>query len=392
MKGLAILGSTGSIGVSALEVATRMSDRLRVTALAAGRNIELLDEQIRRHRPILVSVAEPQDRQRLETRLGDLAREVEVLCGAEGARAVACHEEAEVVVCAMVGAVGLEPALAAIRRGITVAIANKEPLAIAGQLCVEEARRNGSTLLPVDSEHNAIFQAMRGLSGPHEVRRLLLTGSGGPFRTLGDLSGVTPEQALAHPTWSMGRKITIDSATLMNKGLEVIEARWLFDIPSDRIDVLIHPQSVVHSMVELVDGSILAQLGAPDMRLPIAHALAYPERLQMDLPRLDLTQCGPLTFEPADTARFPCLALARDALESGATYPAALNAANEVAVQAFLDHRLEFTAIPELIRRTLDAHVPTDSANLEQVLQADQEARLHAQRLIQDLDAGAKKT
>jgi 1-deoxy-D-xylulose-5-phosphate reductoisomerase len=381
MRGLSILGSTGSIGTSTLEVVEQPSfaGKLRVVGLAAGRNIDLLAEQVRRHRPSVVSVSLPEDRDRLAERLGEAAG-VELLCGEEGARAVATCEEADVVLSAMVGAVGLEPTLCAIQRGVkTVAIANKEPLVIAGRLCMEEARRRGVQVVPVDSEHSAIFQLVRDRPR-HEVDRVLLTGSGGPFRGARDLAGVTPEQALAHPTWSMGPKITIDSATLMNKGLEVIEARWLFDVPAERIEVLIHPESVVHSMVELVDGSVLAHLGTPDMRIPIAHALAFPERLSLSLPRLDLCHLGQLSFEPPDTRRFPCLALAYQALKAGPTYPAVLNAANEVAVQAFLDHRLELVEIPKVIQRCLDTHRPSGGTALADLLEADRWAREQALR------------
>jgi 1-deoxy-D-xylulose-5-phosphate reductoisomerase len=384
LKGIAILGSTGSIGASALEVVAAAPDRFRVVGLAAGRNIALLAEQVRRFRPGLVSVHLPEDRAELVDRLGDspAAAELEILAGGEGAVAVASHPGAQVVLCAIVGAVGLRPTLAAIRRGATVAIANKEPLVVAGQLCVEEALRAGATLLPVDSEHSAIFQALRG-HRPQDVRRLLLTGSGGPFRTAQDLGAVTVEQALAHPTWSMGPKISIDSATLMNKGLEVIEARWLFDVHAERIEVVIHPESIVHSMVEYVDGSVLAQLSEPDMRIPIAYALAYPERLALAWPRLELTRLARLTFEPPDQARFPCLRLAYQALEQGATYPAVLNAANEVAVEAFLQRRIRFVEIGPIIERTLADHCPGgDPGSVETLLEADAWARRHAETLL----------
>jgi len=384
MRGLSILGSTGSIGQRALEVVGQppLAGELRVVGLAAGRNVERLAEQVRRHRPRVVSVSRPADRDRLAERLGEAATGVELLSGEEGARAVAACPEADVVLSAMVGAVGLEPTLSAIRRGVkTLAIANKEPLVIAGNLCMEEARRRGVQVVPVDSEHSAIFQ-LTGDRARREIRRLLLTGSGGPFRGARDLAGVTPEQALAHPTWSMGPKISVDSATLMNKGLEVIEARWLFDVPTDRIEVLIHPESVVHSMVELIDGSVLAHLGTPDMRIPIAHALAFPERPALALPRLDLCHLGKLSFEPPDTRTFPCLALAYRALDAGPTHPAVLNAANEVAVQAFLDHRLQLVEIPEVIERCLDRYRPPRDAALPDLLAADRWARQEARERV----------
>jgi 1-deoxy-D-xylulose-5-phosphate reductoisomerase len=365
VRRIAVLGSTGSIGRAALEVVDAVPG-LQVTALAAGRNVEQLAEQVRRFRPALVSVSEPGLQERLREMIDEPAPEV--MCGDEGARAVATHD-VDLVLCAMVGAVGLEPTLAALGRPVTVAVANKEPLVMAGALCMERARQSGATLIPVDSEHSAIFQALRG-HDPNDVRRLLLTGSGGPFRGARELETVTLEQALAHPTWTMGRKISIDSATLMNKGLEVIEAHWLFGVPAERIDVLIHPQSVVHSLVELQDGSMLAQLGLPDMRIAIAYALTYPRRAALPFPSLDLSRVGPLTFEPPDMERFPCLALAYQALQKGGTCPAVLNAANEVAVAAFLEGRIPFTAIPGVIERTLAAHRSLDSS-LENVLAAD---------------------
>jgi len=373
VRRVAILGSTGSIGRAALEVIAAAPQRLRVSALAAGQNVERLAEQVRRFRPELVSVHAPRDRDRLRE-LVDRPT-LEVLCGAEGAQAVATHET-DVVLCAMVGARGLEPTLAALSRPVIVAVANKEPLVMAGELCVARAREGGATLVPVDSEHSAIFQVLRG-QDPGAVRRLLLTGSGGPFRGGADLQKVTREQALAHPTWSMGEKITIDSATLMNKGLEVIEAHWLFGVPARQIEVLIHPQSIVHSLVELRDGSVLAQLGTPDMRVPIAHALAYPERLALPFPSLDLTRVGPLTFEPPDLVRFPCLALAYTALERGESFPTVLNAANEVAVAAFLEGKIPFSTISAVIEHTLERHRSTGTT-LEDLLEADAWARRQA--------------
>jgi len=385
MRGLSILGSTGSIGRSALDVISAFPDRFKVLGLAAGRNLELLARQIKRFRPLLAAVELPEDVPRLRRMLGD--QDLDLVSGEEGASEVASLPEAQVVLTAMVGAAGLRPTLAAIQKGAVVAIANKEPLAMAGQLCLAEARRCGATLLPVDSEHSAIFQCLQGHS-PEHVRRLLITGSGGAFRdSPADLSRVTRDQALEHPTWSMGPKISVDSATLMNKGLEVIEARWLFDIPPERIEVLIHPQSIVHSMVELVDGSVMAQLGPVDMRLPILHALGYPERLPAPFPFLDLTELGALTFEQPDRTRFPCLGLAYTALQRGGLAPAVLNAANEVAVQAFLQQKISYLDIARIIQQTLtqlsnEGPSSPEAYTLEQVLAADAEARCHAHSVI----------
>jgi 1-deoxy-D-xylulose-5-phosphate reductoisomerase len=353
---IAILGSTGSIGQSALSVVDTHADRVQVVALAAGNNIERLAEQVARYRPSLVSVASADGLAALKQRLpiGDHPRDL--LCGAEGLLAAATHPDVDLVLCASSGAAGLEAALAAIDHRKTVALANKEVLVMAGALMVEAASRHGVALLPVDSEHNAIHQCLHRRSAS-EVRRLVLTASGGPFRQWDRdrLSKVTPGDALRHPTWQMGRKITIDSATLMNKGLEVIEARWLFDVPADRIDVVVHPQSIVHSMVELTDGSVIAQLGVTDMRLPIQYAFSYPDRWTAPVPHLDLARMGTLEFCPPDTERFPCLRLAYAALEHGGAWPVVLNAANEVAVEAFLEERLRFVDIPEVIERALEA-------------------------------------
>jgi 1-deoxy-D-xylulose-5-phosphate reductoisomerase len=381
MRGVAILGSTGSVGASALEVVARHPQRLRVVALAAGRNVELLARQVATFRPLLASVERDEDLKQLRQALGDGASGVQLVSGQRGAEQVAAHPEAEVVLTAMVGAAGLGPTLAALDRGVIVAIANKEPLAVAGQICVQRARRSGATIVPVDSEHSAIFQCLQGQRS-EDVKRLLITGSGGPFRQTRDLRQVTVEQALAHPTWSMGPKISVDSATLMNKGLEVMEARWLFGLAPDRIQVLIHPQSVVHSMVEFCDGSLVAQLAPPEMQIPIGYALSYPQRLPDPPQTLDLTRCGPLTFERPDPGRFPCLELAHRALQSGGAAPAVLNAANEVAVQAFLEHRVQFVDIPRIIRQALDAlaHLPGDT--LPRILAADLQARQHAASIL----------
>jgi len=374
---IAILGSTGSIGQSALSVIASHPGRLRAVALSAGENTALLAEQVATFRPDLVSVSTEAARADLITRLGDHA--VTVLDhGSAGLVAAATHPDVDIVLCASSGTAGLEAALAAIAVGKTLALANKEVLVMAGALMIEAATRHGVTILPVDSEHNAIHQCLQGRD-VGEVRRLILTASGGPFRTLSadEIARVTPEDALCHPTWRMGRKITIDSATLMNKGLEVIEARWLFGVTPDRIDVVVHPQSVVHSMVELCDGSVIAQLGVTDMRLPIQYAFAYPERWTGTLPSLDIVKAGALEFADPDPARFPCLRLAYEALKEGGTAPIVLNAANEVAVEAFLARRLTFTGIPQVIERALEANDRRTAppASIEAVRAADSWAR-----------------
>jgi 1-deoxy-D-xylulose-5-phosphate reductoisomerase len=383
MKGLSILGSTGSIGANALRVVGEFPHDFEAIALAAGRNISLLAQQIRLFRPRLVSVQEKEDRERLRTLLADMCEPLpEILWGPEGNKAVATHPDASLALTAMVGAVGLEPTLAAIQRGITVAIANKEPLVMAGHLCMQWAQTSGAQIIPVDSEHSAIYQCLRG-NRKADVRRLWLTGSGGPFRAVKDLGQVTVGQALAHPTWAMGPKITIDSATLMNKGLEVIEAHWLFDIAPERIQVLIHPESIIHSMVEYVDGSVVAQLGPPDMRIPIAYALGYPARLPLTQQPLNLIQCSPMNFEPPDLTRFPCLGLAYAALAQGGTFPTVLNASNEVAVDAFLNHHIQYLDIYSIIEQTLSAHQPQANGHqLESLLDADRWARSKARSLI----------
>jgi 1-deoxy-D-xylulose-5-phosphate reductoisomerase len=355
MTRIAILGSTGSIGQSALAVVAAHLERVRVVCLAAGENTELLAEQARRWRPAAVAVATLAGCDDLRARL--TGTDVALLPpGPEGLIAAATHPDVDLVLCASSGTAGLEAAMAAISAGKTLALANKEVLVMAGALMMDAARRHGVTILPVDSEHNAIHQCLHGRD-PAEVRRLILTASGGPFRLLDEaaLARVTAEDALRHPTWRMGRKITIDSATLMNKGLEVIEARWLFGVPSAAIDVVVHPQSIVHSMVELRDGSIIAQLGVTDMQLPIQYAFSYPERWQAPVPPLDITTAGALEFFPPDPARFPCLRLAYAALDRGGAWPIVLNAANEVAVAAFLEGRVGFTGIPRVIEAALIA-------------------------------------
>jgi 1-deoxy-D-xylulose-5-phosphate reductoisomerase len=381
MKGLSILGSTGSVGTNVLRIVDAFPGRFDVVGLSGGTNVERLAEQVARRRPKTVSVATAAARDAL-LRLVDLSP-AQVGIGEEGMVAVSTHKDAGLVVASAVGAVGLVPTYRALEAGKHVALANKETLVMAGELMLAQSRAKGGRLLPIDSEHCALHQCLEG-RGPEEVRRLVLTASGGPFRTRPPetFDRITREEALNHPTWSMGRKITIDSATLMNKGLEVIEARWLFGIPEDRVEVLIHPQSVVHSMVEFVDGTVLAQLGVTDMRLPIQYALSYPERWEAAIPGMDFTRALRLEFDVPDHERFPCLGLARKALRAGGTAPAVLNAANEEAVAAFLDGRIGFTAIPEVIRDVLEGHPPASVTGLADVLAADAWARERARATL----------
>jgi 1-deoxy-D-xylulose-5-phosphate reductoisomerase len=378
---VAILGSTGSVGVQALDLISRFPDRFEVVALAAGRNVEKLAEQARRYRPRLVAVADPAGYAELSSRCSSLG--VEAAAGEEGLARVATHPECDRVISAIVGAAGLPPTLAAIRARKTVALANKETLVMAGNLMIREAERYNIPLLPVDSEHCALHQCLRG-ERREEVRRLILTASGGPFRlaSLEEMESAAPEQALRHPTWEMGPKITVDSATLMNKGLEVIEAHWLFGIEAARIDVLLHPQSLIHSMVEMRDGSVICQMGTTDMRLPIQYALTYPERWESVLPPLDLASAPALEFSEPDPARFPCVSLAYRALEMGGTATAALNAANEVAVGAFLARRARFLDIPRVIEMVLERHVTLAADSLPPILEADRNSRRIAERIL----------
>jgi 1-deoxy-D-xylulose-5-phosphate reductoisomerase len=381
MKAISILGSTGSVGVTTLDVVGRFPGRFRVVAMAAGRNLDLFAKQIERFNPELVSVASAELASALRERLG--ARKIEIVHGLEGASAVATHPEVRLVMSAMVGAMGLRPTLAAIKAGKDIAFANKEVLVIAGELVTRAVRAAGVALLPVDSEHNAIFQCLEGKERA-ALRRIILTASGGPFRELARerFESITVEQALNHPTWRMGSKITIDSATLMNKGLEVIEARWLFDLRREQISVVIHPQSVVHSMVEMIDGSVIAEMAVPDMAIPVAYALAYPERLDLaHLPRLSLADCARLTFEEPDLTRFPCLRLAYEALDAGATMPACLNAANEVLVAGFLAGEVRFVDIPLHIEKIMRAHHNAPAHTLEDLLEVDGWARARAREL-----------
>jgi len=382
-KKIAILGSTGSIGRNTLDVVARFPQRFQVVALAAGENVELLLEQAQRFRPQVISCRHPLLAERIKDQVPP---GVELLSGKEGARAVATHPEAELVVSAISGAIGLQPTYWALKAGKDVALANKETLVCAGELIMREVVRQGVRLLPVDSEHSAIFQALQG-QRREDLARIILTASGGPFRTWPkeELRRVTPEAALKHPNWEMGKKITIDSATLMNKGLEVIEAFHLFQVSLERIEVKIHPQSIVHSLVEYQDGSVLAQLGPPDMRIPIAYALAYPERLPLELPRLDLVAVSPLTFEEPDYDKFSALRLAYEAARVGGTAPAILNAANEEAVEAFLAGRLRFDLIPRVVEMVLEATPAGPINSLGDVFDADILARLRAQNLVEKL-------
>jgi 1-deoxy-D-xylulose-5-phosphate reductoisomerase len=388
MKRLAILGSTGSIGVSTLEIVAEHADRFQVVALTAGRNLTLLEEQIARFQPQIVAVPDRDHAHRLKERLGD--RGPRVLYGTEGLITCAADSPADMVVSAIVGAAGLEPTLAAIQAGRDVALANKETLVIAGELVMAAVAESGCRLFPVDSEHSAIFQSLAGHS-KEDVRRLILTASGGPFRnwSLEDLQEVTPQDALAHPNWNMGRKITIDSATMMNKGLEIIEAHWLFNLPVDRIAVHIHPESIVHSLVEYVDGALIAQLGIPDMKTPIAYALSYPERLTLDLPPLDLCRLGQLHFAAPDSLCFPCLGLAYDAIRRGGTTPAVLNAANELAVEAFLQEKVAFLDIPRIIGAVVEKHADSAATSLAAILAADNWARCAAQDVILEIQGAS---
>lgn len=380
--GIAVLGSTGSIGCNTLRVVEAFADeRFRVVALGAGRNVERLAEQVERHRPEVVGVEteECAGDLREQLRRRGIARPPRIVVGEAGLVEVATHEQAGCVVSATVGAVGFVPTLRALEAGKRVALANKETLVMAGELMTRAARESGAELLPVDSEHNALHQCLRG-ERRAEVRRLVLTASGGPFRTASKraMEEATVEEAMRHPTWSMGAKITIDCATLMNKGLEVIEAHWLFGFGADEIGIVVHPESVLHSMIEMVDGSVIAQMGVTDMRHAIQYALTYPERYPCALPALDLTKLSALHFEPPDTERFPCIALAYRALRAGGTLPAVLNAANEVAVHAFLDGLVRLTDIPRVIESVMNQHETRAVENLETVLQTDAWARARA--------------
>ena len=393
MIGVTILGATGSIGVNTLDVISRHRDRFSVIALTANRNVKSLAQQCLDWLPRYAVMADESCAERLQKILQDKGADTEVLAGSEGLQLVARHKETDYVMAAIVGAAGLLPTLAAAEAGKRILLANKESLVMSGQLFIDAVREHQAELLPIDSEHNAIFQCMPSAfkegfkkSG---VSRILLTASGGPFRTtpLNELHKVTPDQACAHPNWVMGRKISVDSATMMNKGLEVIEACWLFNTTPDHVQVVLHPQSVIHSMVEYIDGSVLGQLSNPDMRTPIAYALAWPERLQAGVDRLDLFDIARLDFEPPDLERFPCLRLAREAMQLGGTATAILNAANEIAVEEFLNGHIRFTNIAEVVETTL-AHVPHRAAStLEIILADDVAAREYARNMVQELAA-----
>jgi len=388
LKGVTILGATGSIGVSTLDVLARHPQRYRVVALTANTQAEGLFEQCQRFHPEVAVLRDPAAATRLEDMIRRAGLRIQVLAGAEALETVARDPGSDIVMAAIVGAAGLLPVLEAVRAGKRVLLANKEPLVMSGPVLMQEARRSGAEILPIDSEHNAIFQCMpagyRTGDKPAGVRRILLTCSGGPFRATPAeaLRNVTPDEACAHPRWAMGRKISVDSATLMNKGLELIEACRLFDVTPDQVQIVIHPQSVIHSMVEYTDGSVLAQLGNPDMRTPIAHALAWPERIESGVRQLDLFEIARLDFAPPDLKRFPCLRLAQAAAQAGGTAPAILNAANEVAVNAFLEGHIRFTQIAEVIEYTLAIVQESDEATLESILASDQCARNAAGQYI----------
>jgi len=390
-KNIALLGSTGSIGKNVLKVVQQFPGRFRIVSLAAGANIELFKDQIEAFHPQVVSVASQEKARELAQNLAPEWSE-KIFYGPEGNKRVATVPEADTVVSSIVGAAGLIPTLAAIHAGKNIALANKETLVMAGDLVMSEARRNKVELLPIDSEHNAIFQALAA-GRREDVHKIILTASGGPFREKNerDLWDVTPEEALNHPNWDMGNKISIDSATLMNKGLEVIEARWLFDIEVKHIEVLVHPQSIVHSLVEYIDGSVIAQMGIPDMRIPITCALSWPERLKTGLSRLNLAQCMDLNFLPPDFTRFPALKLAYQACKQGGTLPAVLNAANEIAVAAFLDKKIRFPEISLVVAETLNRIPRKDIKDVETVLNADIAARMQAESITDALQLKFKQ-
>lgn len=394
MKGICILGATGSIGVSTLDVVARHPDQYRVVALTANGNIDALYEQCMQHHPDYAVVADESKAEAFKQRIAASAyADIQVLAGAAALETVSTLDSVDAVMAAIVGAAGLLPTLAAAKVGKTVLLANKEALVMSGQIFMKAVAESGAVLLPIDSEHNAIFQCMpAGYTTGHtakQARRILLTASGGPFRKtpLEQLPAVTPEQAVAHPKWDMGRKISVDSATMMNKGLELIEACLLFNMDPDAIQVVIHPQSIIHSMVDYVDGSVLAQMGNPDMRTPIAHAMAWPERFDSGVEPLDIFQVAHMDFERPDLQRFPCLRLAYEAIKAGGIMPTVLNAANEVAVDAFLNEKVRFTDIALIIERSMASFKPDAAESLETILAADSEARIVAQNVIENLNA-----
>ncbi len=387
MKGIAILGATGSIGVNTLDVVARHQDDYRVVALSANSQVDRFYEQCLRFKPEYAVMSDPDSAEQLRARLAKDAPDIQVLGGSEALETIASMEQVDIVMAAIVGAAGLKSTLAAARHGKRVLLANKEALVMSGQLFMDEVKKNHAELLPIDSEHNAIFQSMpEHYESLHQagIAKILLTGSGGPFRqrSLSQLEGVTPDEACAHPNWSMGRKISVDSATMMNKGLELIEACWLFDTDPDHIQIVVHPQSIIHSMVQYIDGSVLAQLGQPDMRTPIAHALAWPKRIASGVEMLDFFSMQQLEFEQPDYERFPCLRLAEEAIRKGGTAPAILNAANEVAVASFLDEELAFTAIPRVIEQTMNSLESHAATTLDDILADDMAARETAEQII----------
>lgn len=390
-KRIVVLGSTGSIGTSVADIVRRSDGRLKIIGLGAGQNLDLLVSQIEEFRPRAVSVMSEELANELKLKLRSCPVEVDILWGKEGYKRLATISDVQLVVSAMVGAAGLIPTISAIEAGKDVALANKETLVAAGPLVMRLVERHKVNLLPIDSEHSAIFQCLQGYR-KEMVKKIILTASGGPFRQkpIEEFASITPKEAVSHPNWSMGAKISVDSSTLMNKGLEVIEARWLFDIPVDKIDVVVHPQSIIHSMVEYCDGSIIAQMGIPDMRVPISYALMWPDRMDLDLPSLDLLKMGELTFEAPDLERFPCLFLAFEALKLGGTATTVLNAANEIAVEAFLSGKIPYLAIPKIIKDVLYDLGAQEMESLDDVLRVDALARLKAQDLVEQIERGDK--
>lgn len=388
-KRIVILGSTGSIGANTLSVIKQNQDKFQVTGLTAKSNVDLLEQQIREFKPRVVSIFDKGKVSDLEKRLKGL--DIEILCGEEGTVEVATLKECDMVVSAMVGSAGLIPTLKAIESKKDIALANKEVLVMAGEIIMEKLEKGGN-LIPIDSEHNAIFQSLVG-DRENLIRRLILTASGGPFvhLSLSDLKYVSVEEALRHPKWEMGKKVSIDSATMMNKGLEVIEAKWLFNVKIEQIEILIHPQSIIHSMVEFVDGSIIAQLSPPDMKIPISYALNYPKRLENKLPSLNLAKIGELTFLKPDPDKFLCLSYAYEAIRKGGTMPTALNASNEIAVQSFLKREISFLDIPRVIRATMNSHNTLKVNKLDDVLRADKWARQRAKEIVAELKKDSKK-
>ena len=380
MKKISLLGSTGSIGTNVLDVIERNPEKFQILGMSAGSNVDLFAKQIRKFKPRVVSLFDIKKIPTLKEQIADL--DIEILSGEEGIIAVATLPEADVVVSGVMGSAGLLPAIHALKSGKNLALANKETLVIAGELVLREAKKTNSQIIPIDSEHSAIFQVLNG-EKKERIKKIILTASGGPFRTFSfeQMETVTVKDALKHPNWDMGAKITIDSSTMMNKGLEYIEAKWLFGVNTP-VEIIVHAQSIIHSMIEFVDTSIMAQLGIPDMRVPIAYALTYPDRFECDLPSLDLTTMGNLTFEAPDFERFPCLRLAIDAMEIGKTMPAVLNAANEIAVQAFLEELISYKDIAELIRMVMQNHNPSPLKELQDVLIADRWAREETTKLV----------